>query len=252
MNRTKQILLFFACIIVFFSCVSHKKTTLVQNKTTSIKDTLYNYKFVYKILPQDILLISITSFNQKTTDFFNMKTSDQNNDPVGIGYKVSNEGYIVVPILDSVQVKGLTIMETQQKITKLMGEYISDAYVLVDLANFSISCLGDIKFPGVKVMPKDATTMLEALALAGDFGDYANRQNVKVLRTIEGKTTVAILDFTDVKIVESPYFYVMPNDVIYVESLKVKTLRSNLSQITLFVSLTSLVVVLINVSRSFK
>jgi polysaccharide export outer membrane protein len=251
MNRIKQILLVFACSIVFFSCVSHKKTTLVQNKTTSISDTLYNYKFVYKILPKDILFVSITSFNQKTTDFFNMKTSDQNNDPVGVGYKVSDEGYIVIPILDSVHVKGLTIMETQQKITKLMGEYISDAYVLVELSNFSISILGDVRNPGMKIIPKDATTMLEALAIAGDFNDFANRQNVKLLRTIDGKTTVTLLDFTDVKIVESSYFYIMPNDVIYIESLKVKSARSNLSQITLFVSLTSLIVVLLNVSKAF-
>jgi polysaccharide export outer membrane protein len=252
MNKIKQILLFFACSIVFFSCVSHKKTTLVQNKTTSINDTLYNYKFVYKILPKDILFVSITSFNQKTTDFFNMKTSDQNNDPIGVGYKVSDEGFIVIPILDSVQVKGLTIMETQQKITKLMGEYISDAYVLVELSNFTISCLGDVKNPGIKIIPKDATTVLEALAMSGDFNDFANRENVKILRTIEGKTTMAILDFTDVKIVESPYYYIMPNDVIYVEALKVKSIRSNLSQITLFVSLTSLIVVLLNVSKVIK
>ena len=252
MIKPKQIVLFVVCSIVFFSCVSHKKTTLIQNKTVSVNDTLYNYKFVYKIQPKDILFISITSFNQKTTDFFNMKTSDQNNDPVGVGYKVSDDGFVVIPILDSVQVKGLTIMETQQKITKLMGDYISDAYVLVGLANFTISFLGDIKDPGVKVIPKDVTTMLEALAMAGDFADFANRQNVKLLRTVEGKTTVTILDFTDIKLVESPAFYIMPNDVIYVEALRVKSVRSNLSQITLFVSLTSLIVVLLNVSKVIK
>ena len=249
MSKAKPIVLFFVCCVVFFSCVSRKKSTLIQNKTVSINDTLYNYKFVYKIQPKDILFISITSFNQKTTDFFNMKTSDQNNDPIGVGYKVSEDGYVVIPILDSVQVKGLTIMETQQKITKLMGDYISDAYVLVELANFTISFLGDIKDPGVKVIPKDVTTMLEALAMAGDFADFANRQNVKLLRTVEGKTTVTILDFTDIKLVESPAYYVMPNDVIYVEAAKVKAFRSNLSQVTLLVSLVSLVVVLLNVTK---
>ena len=249
MSKAKQIVLFFVCSIVFFSCVSRKKNTLVQNKTVSINDTLYNYKFVYKIQPKDIIFISITSFNQKTTDFFNMKTSDQNNDPIGVGYKVSEDGYVVLPILDSVQVKGLTIMETQQKITKLMGDYISDAYVLVELANFTISFLGDVKQPGVKVIPKDVTTMLEALAMAGDFEEFANRQNVKLLRTVEGKTTVTILDFTDIKLVESPAYYVMPNDVIYVEAAKVKAFRSNLSQATLFLSLVSLVIVILNVSK---
>jgi len=251
MSKANRIVLFFVCSIVFFSCVSHKKSTLIQNKTISVNDTIYNYKFVYKIQPKDILFVSITSFNQKTTDFFNIKTSDQNNDPVGVGYKVSDDGFIVIPILDSVTVKGLTIMEAQQKITRLMGDYISDAYVLVELANFSISILGEVKTPGMITMPKETTTMLEALAIAGDFGDFANRQNVKLLRTVEGKTTTAILDFTDINIVASPYFYLMPNDVIYVEALKAKATRSNLTQITLAVSLVSLVVILLNITNTF-
>ncbi|MBC7451813.1 MAG: polysaccharide biosynthesis/export family protein [Cytophagales bacterium] len=249
MNLSGRLLLFFTGFIVLFSCVSHKKSTLFQNTTTSINDTLHNYKFIYKIQPKDVLYISITSFNQKTTDFFNMKTSDKSDDPVGVGYKVSDEGFIVIPILDSVMVKGLTIMETQQKVATLMHDYISDSYVLVELANFTVSILGDVRSPGVKPILKENTSIVEVLSAAGDFGDLANRKNVKVIRTIEGKSTVTILDFLDIKVIESPVYYVMPNDIIYVESLKAKIARSNLSQVTVFVSLISLLVSLITLSR---
>lgn len=247
MNNLTIRYIFLIAVFASFSCVSHKKVTLFQNKTVEVGDTLYQMRFAYKIQPRDVLFVSITSYNQKATDFFNVKTSAETDDPVGVGYKVSEEGYITIPILDSVSVKGLSVHEVQQKIALKLKDYISDAYVLVDLANFNFTVLGDVKSPGMKTVLKDKTTLIEAIAMGGDFADYGNRRIVKLIRTAGSNSVSVQLDFTDITLINSPYYYIMPNDVIYVEPLKAKIVRSNLSQVTLLVSLTSLAVVLINI-----
>ena len=232
------------------SCISNKKTIYLQDPRVNYTDTIStNYNFIdYKINPKDLLSIKVLGMDPKTTNFFNSDFGTMGNNPMMLAsaasaylaaYVVDDSGYVYMPVLGMVYVKGLTVDKVQKKIEALVNEHVETASVFVKLVNYKITLLGDIKTPGLYYVYNPRINIFEALAMGGDLTELANRKRIKLVRIEEGKIESIYLDILDPNIFNSKYYFIKPNDVIYVENYKVKPFRSNITSIGFVVGLVS-------------
>ncbi len=244
-------------VLLLSSCYSTKDLNYIQSDDhiKGFVSSFHNKRTLYEVQPSDILSVRVQSLDPTQSAFFNIEGSDgrvggggQNAD-AGLyltGYSVDERGYINLPIVGLVKVSSLTIDEVQRLIQKEISKYLIDAIVLVKLTSFKVSVLGDVARPGTYNIYNTRATLLEALSMAGDMNIGANRESVKVIRQIEDSGYVITLDLTDPKVLESPYYYLMPNDVVYVEILKQSTVRNNLPLVTVTFAGISTLILLLN------
>ncbi len=215
-------------LIILTSCISQKKLVYLQDRKMLEKKVFDNKKDEeYKIQPNDNLYIKISSLEEKANLIFNGMANRYpgSTNEMGTyldGYSVSGDGNIDFPLIGRTFVKDMTIDEVKVKIETELDKYIKDIRVVVKLINFDIAILGEVKKPGQYKVHRNKINLFEAIAMAGDLGDFANRNRIKLIRQDKNKTSVHLLDLTDQNIIESRYFYLLPNDIIYAEPLKGK------------------------------
>jgi len=225
----------------------------LQNDSTQI-NTLYE-QYVPKIQVNDILTIVVTAADPKVTAPFNpvssMTTSNltQSVDmALRPTYTVDNQGDITLPMLGKVHVAGLTRVEAIEKIRSELGAYIKDPGVNMNFNNFRVSVLGEVAKPGSFILPTERVTVLEALGMAGDLTIRGVRQNVLLIREVDGHKTMHRLDLTQQNTLNSPYYYLAQNDVIYVEPNKAQINNSKLgANSNIIISIASLLITVISV-----
>lgn len=214
-------------ISLFSSCVSQKKVQLLQEK--SVEDVSSGFinsrKTAYNLQPGDQLYIKVHSVDQKTsrlfqTDFPNPMTATYQELN---SYRVEEDGYINFSFIDKVYVKGMTVKEVNDLLQKTVNEYFKEATVVVQLINWRVSILGEVQNPGTFIIKNKQINILQAIAQAGGTENFSNLKKVKLVRqTLEG-SEMYYLDLTDNGVLQSDYFYLMPNDVVYVEPLNSKS-----------------------------
>lgn len=203
----------------------------------------------YRIRPNDQLFIQVITDDPANAAFLNLVVPGRTTGTVGsttnsmelITYLVDDAGKISYPQLGDILVEGKTVAEVRDIIQKKVEAYLESASVFVKLVNRNITVLGEVSQPGQKSMVKSQLTIFEALGTAGDITDYGNRKNVKLIRELPTGKYIAQLDLTDPDLIDSPNYYILPHDIIYVEhSTKVYGAK-NLSYATPF-SITATVV----------
>ncbi|WP_231585256.1 polysaccharide biosynthesis/export family protein [Sphingobacterium sp. Ag1] len=217
-------------------------------------NTLYE-QYVPKIQPSDILTIVVTAADPKVTAPFNpMSTmisgsiTQQTDMALRPTYTVDEKGNIVLPMLGEVHVAGMTRTQAIQKLRLDLSKYIKDPGVNINFNNFRISVLGEVARPGSFIMPTERVTVLEALGMAGDLTIRGVRQNVMLIREIDGQKTMHRLDLTQQNTLNSPYYYLVQNDVIYVEPNKSQINNSKLGANTnVIISIAGLIITVISV-----
>ena len=128
-----------------------------------------------------------------------------------------------------------------------MDEYINHATVIVRLVSFKISIIGEVNDPGVYLVLDDQINLIQALSLAGDIIVYGNRSKINLIRRTSEGTIIKHLDLTDNRILESEYYYLKPNDIVYVEPLKAKRFRTqDVGLIYMLFSTISTIILIIN------
>ena len=162
-------------------------------------------------------------------------------------YLVDNDGTIDFPKVGRVKVGGLTKAEAEKKIEDLIKPYMAaseNPIVTVRMSSYSISVLGEVTRAGSYQITREKVTILEALAMAGDMTIYGVRDKVKLIREdSNGQKSIHILNLNDANIINSPYYYLQQNDVVYVEPNKVKSQNSSVgSMTTLWFSATSILI----------
>ncbi|GAA0884229.1 polysaccharide biosynthesis/export family protein [Sphingobacterium siyangense subsp. cladoniae] len=225
----------------------------LQNDSTQI-NTLYD-QHVPKIQVNDILTIAVTAADPKVTVPFNPASSMSNNNmtqsvdmALRPTYTVDSNGDISLPILGKVHVLGLTRLEAIEKIRAQLSLYIKDPGINMNFNNFRISVLGEVARPGSFIMPTERVTILEALSMAGDLTIRGVRENVMVIREVDGQKTMHRMDLTKQNALNSPYYYLAQNDVIYVEPNKAQINNSKLGANTnIIISISSLVITVISI-----
>ncbi len=245
--------LFILVLVMFSSCGSRKNMVYFQQDSTQM-NTLYE-QHIPKIQPNDILTIVVTASDPKVTAPFNplsmmMSTNltQQTDLALRPTYTVNENGNISFPILGEVHLAGLTRTEAIEKLRSDLGEYIKDPGVNINFNNFRISVLGEVARPGSFIMPTERVTVLEALGMAGDLTIRGVRENILLIREIDGQKTMHRLDLTQQKTLNSPYYYLVQNDVIYVEPNKAQINNSKLgSNTNVIISIAGLLITVISV-----
>jgi polysaccharide export outer membrane protein len=239
--------------LMFSSCTVKKQLVYLQKIDT---DTTVNFfpktQPVYKIQKQDILYIKIYTLNQEVSDMINQNVSIyqqnmfQNETSLFInGFIVNDSGYVEIPIVGMVDVLNKTLDEATEAVRKAAKVYLKDATIIVKLISFKFSVLGEVKRPDTYRNFNNQLTVLEAIAMAGDISDYGDRKNVLVLRPTKEGTQTFRLDLTNKNILTSDGFFLLPNDIVYVEPIRSKLFRLNTPTYTLVLSsITTLVLVL--------
>lgn len=212
------------------SCVPQKKIKYLQVKEEAQARTEFvnKEKKEYKIQPGDNLYIKIVSIDEKTSAMFNVydtRTYGGSQSNAGIylnSYTVNKNGYVDFPLIGSVLVKNMTVEEVKYALQKALDEYIKESVVIVKMVNFYITMLGEVQRPGEYQIYQDELNIFEAISMAGDLTDFANRNEVKLIRKTKEGSHVIDIDLTQQDILESQYFTMMPNDILYVAPLKGK------------------------------
>jgi polysaccharide export outer membrane protein len=214
---------------VVFSCVPQTKIKYLQDKSDTVHVTeFYNVSQEYKIKPGDYLDIRVLTLDEKSNALFSAVSSSEGSATGSdqssylSGYMVNDSGYFKFPLLGKINASGLSIREIEIDLNARVSELLSEAHVIVKLVLFNISILGEVKSPGKYPIYKDKVNIFEAISLAGDLTTFANRSNIQIIRNNGNKNSIETINVLSKDILTSPYYYLQPNDIIYVEPLKSK------------------------------
>ncbi|MEM7185266.1 MAG: polysaccharide biosynthesis/export family protein [Bacteroidota bacterium] len=211
-------------LLVFSSCATKKEIVYFQDAELLNNDT-NSQTFEPIIENNDILHIAISSMNEEVLTPFKRKTGlegNVNNQNPGLqGYLVNSDGEIRFPVIGAVAVAGKTRGQVEEQLKGELSQFITDVVVDVRIMNFKVTVIGEVNNPGVYNIPDERVTLTQALGLAGDLSEDGKRENIMVIREIDGNQQVTRIDLTKTDFFSSPYYFLKQNDVVYVEpSLK--------------------------------
>lgn len=220
-------------IAAISSCIPQKRLVLMQYD--QMIDSTYALTFEgtefeennYRIQVNDYLFISIKAVEGGITDIFTSnaaiyQTSGENQSLVG--YYVNEDGTIDYPYLGRIYLKGQTLRESMETVKIASESLVGKAKVEVRLINNAISVLGEVVKPNSYFITKTKISIFEAISLAEGFTNYAKRNEVKVLRTVNGTRKLFMIDMNSGKLIGKNMFFVYPNDVVYVEPMRAKAI----------------------------
>lgn len=245
-------------ILLCTGCASQKKISYLQDIPNDYRSIIAQ-KESNTILPNDRISIMINSRDFELTQMLNLPmvsypTNSTGNYTVGqnrlSGYLVDSNGCIDFPQLGNIKVQGLTLTELSTAIKQqIIGKgLVNDPVVTVQFMNFKISVMGEVAKPGHFDVSEGRVTLFDALSLAGDLTIYGKRENVKVIREINGERSVVSLDLRSKDIFNSPYYYLQQNDIVYVEPNKAKAGQREINQNRTIGTFASIMSVLISLS----
>jgi len=252
------------CVCLLGACVPAKKLVYFQqgdelkNRKNIPKDTVLRTHDLnireYRIQPLDLLSVQFETLSDESDLFdFLAKLNPQGrmsnpNMAAANGILVDKAGELEYPVLGKIKVGGLTLFEAQDTLKRIASRYIQDVAVRVRMLNFRYTVLGEVRGEQTVTSTNTRLTMSEAIALAGGFGEMADRANVKVIRQNENVAEIYYINLLEEQFIESKYYYVQQNDVIVVPPLKQRTFRAywttNIGIITATLSFLVLIVTL--------
>ena len=245
-------------ILMMVGCGSSKEVAYWQN-IDSISLAASKGLYDAKIMPKDELTILVQTTDPLTSEPFNLRSTGQTSSKNQItGYLVDNDGIINFPIVGKIHVAGLTKTECEDLIKSKIQPYLArteNPLVSVRTSSYRITVIGEVNRPGVIPVATEKISLIEALAEAGDMTIYGKRDNVLLVREDKsGEKHKVRLNMNDANIINSPYYYLQQNDIVYVEPHKVKARNTFFgSNTSIFYSVigitTSLVSLLITVLR---
>ncbi len=227
-------------ILFLSSCISIKRSVYLQDTSkahpqNAVYDSTFTpIKNVYKVQVGDVIFVEISAFNltesrdQQSNQILQgyASTSNLEQDVELKGFFVGSDGTVDLPILGKLTVAGQSIEEIRMKVISMANEYYSNPAVKVMLLNNYVTVVGEVNAPGRYHIYRENLTLIEALALASDCSEWAEKEKIKIMRNQNGKTHVYFVNATDLALASSPAFYIQPNDVIMVKSQSMKRFQS--------------------------
>ncbi len=250
-NIIRKILI--VCAAVFLtSCASNKKVLYMQNALS--ENTAKKYENTLQ--PDDILLITVTADEPELAKdynllYLNLQSTETRNvsDDQLYTYLVDQKGEIDFPVLGKIKLAGLTRIQAEDKMKLLLKDYIVNPGVNLRVTNFKVSVLGEVTRPGEIKVAGDRITILEALSKAGDMTIYGKRKEVLLIREKDGVQTITPVDITNTDFINSPYYFLAHNDVVYVKPNKTRVNSSIIGpNLTVGISALSLIITIIALS----
>ena len=212
-------------VLSLASCVSRREMVYLYNADQGVKNEAGKVGYEPLLQNDDVLTIIVSAENPEVAAPYNLKTvSVSNNNGLATNqannlenYIIDKNGEIEFPQLGKIKLAGLTRNEAVEKLKGILSEYITNPTVHMRIVNFKISVIGEVSSPGMHNVSGERITLLEALSLSGDLTIFGKRKNIMVIREQEGAKTVAKVDITDTNFLNSEYYYLKQNDVVYVE-----------------------------------
>jgi len=250
-------------LLISSSCVRNKDYIYLQSSEKRDSVFLkYSSIPIYLIQYNDILKITIKSIDPKAAELFNLYGSTNMNQMGGaaqagdpfymIGYPVDDSGKVSIPVIGKIAVRGKTVDQIRDILQIEVDKYFNGAYVNVQIGGIRYSVLGEVMRPGKFTVLQNRLTIFEAIAQAGDLNTVANRHEVQIIRQYPDGAQIVKIDLTDQNIITSPFYFIRPNDVIYVQPLRARefgtglTAQQTLQTIVLSISLLVNTVLLYN------
>ncbi len=239
--------IFSICLLYCTSCTTPSKIAYFE----STKDTTYRSAvgaIEAPIQKNDILNIFISSLSKTASADFNSTDNGVK------GYLVNSDGNIQMPILGNVPAEGLTKKQLKENITKtiLSKKLLIDPIVEIRHLNFEVTVLGEVGHPTVINVPSEQISLVKAIGLAGDLTIYGKRDNILLIREEDGKRITRHININSVDFLNSPYYYLKPNDLIYVEPNKTKIATTNRSQQIIPIVFSSISILVLVLDRVIK
>ena len=220
--------IFLTAALILSSCVPMKRIRYLQDPKNE-KEVRTEFQKIdaaeYTVHKGDNLFIQVNALEDKNNYFDEPGDATNYYTESGIylnSYTVNDSGFVEFPLIGKILVNGLTIEQIQKELQKKVDDYVKNTIVIVKLANFRIAMLGEFKAPGKYLVYQDKINIFEAIAMAGDMTDFAKRNQVLLVRQSENGVKTKRLNLNDYSMLESEYYYLMPNDLVYVEPLKGK------------------------------
>jgi polysaccharide export outer membrane protein len=244
----------FLLVFFLFSCASRKDVVYYQDiDSVAMHEQTNSYEI--KIQPDDLLMIIVSAEDPEIARPFNLNSISIQN-PGNLDavngqqmmqlYLVDAKGFIEFPVLGKLKVGGVSRSEVYQMLQQKIGVYIKNPIVNLRIMNFKVSVQGEVNSPGTYTINSERVTLIEALTKAGDLTIYGKRNNVLIIREIDGVKSYHRVDITNADFINSPFYYLAQNDVVYVEPNKTKINGAAIGPNTgVIISITSILITLI-------
>lgn len=235
--RLKSLVLFLFSALLLTSCVSRKQLVYLQKSDLQANAAIKPVPIPeYRLQTNDIIAITIKALDPELVSVFNVSSGQANGNATQNrgdqaayydGFTVNAQGNIRVPIIGEINVIGKTLNEVRLQVeSELLEKYFNKAaniFVNVKMAGMRFTINGEIGSPGTITLFQEKVSILEAVANSGDITITGDRKNVTIIRQYPYGTEMHTIDLTDIKAMESPYYYLQPNDYIYIKPLPQKT-----------------------------
>lgn len=226
------------------SCISNKDYIYLQNKDQFKSDSSEYFTVKqreYQLKPGDILYIKLITEDEKMNALFNPLTSGTMNMQLQqlqgtgtpfyiMGYSLNSNCELELPYIGKIDLRDKTLEQTKHLLEVEIKKYFKNFFLQVKLAEFRFSILGSVNRPGQYFFMINKLNIFEAIAMAGDVNEIAKRNELTLIREKNGKTTLHKINLTDKNILNSEYYYILPNDLIYVAPVKSRSI-GNLSSL---------------------
>jgi len=216
--------------VAFASCVPQKKMLYLKDAemvADNISKEYVNDRTIdYKLQPGDNLYIHVVNtIDERGAASINGDVRGYLSSDANIYLQtttIDKEGCIEMPLVGKVEVKNLTVDEAKNKLQTAINTYINGSMLIVKLASFNVTLLGEVSRPGMYKVYQSQINLFEAMSLAGNMTNFAKKSDVKIIRQTDNGSEIVTVDMGQADILSSPYYYLKPNDIVYVEPLKIK------------------------------
>lgn len=226
---TKYFVFFFIANLFFTSCVTQRNVEYLQDRDRNVKEFKTLDFQDYKLKPNDDIMIQISSLDDAGgANVFSNPNRQGNSVSMDqfaaslLSHTIDKDGYLDYPVIGKFLVKDKTIAQVSAMLKESLVNVLNQPVVSIKLINRFVSVLGEVRNPGHFPYAQDKLSIYDAIGLAGDISDYGNRSNVILIRNENGKNIRVNLNLTKSGILESDYYFLRPNDILYVKPARKK------------------------------
>lgn len=255
-GKTLLALLLFTLFIA--SCVPQRKMLYMQpaDKADTTSHFVNERAETYRVQPGDNLYIKVVSLDERTAGLFNpLETraggSNINDQSIYLNsYTVNQTGHIEFPLAGEIYVQNQSVEEIKMRIQEILDQYLKETVLIVKLVNFNLTMLGEVRRPGQYKVYQSEINIFQAVSMAGDLGDFANRHEVVIIRQTKDGAQTHMVNLASADILSSDFYYLKPNDIVYVKPLAGKQFTfANFPYAVVFSAISTLILTLNFITR---
>jgi len=243
--------------VIFASCVPQKKMLYLKEAEMAAENLSKEYvndrSINYKLQPGDNLYIHvINTIDERSAASINGDVRGYLSSDANIYLQtttIDEDGCVEMPLVGKIEVKNLTVDEAKDRLQMAINTYINGSMLVVKLASFNLTLLGEVSRPGMYKVYQSQINLFEAVSLAGNMTNFAKKSEVKIIRQTDNGSEIITVDMGKADILSSPYYYLKPNDIVYVEPLKIKQWGFTTFPYSTVFSIVTLGVTLYNIFR---